>query len=127
MQYGGFSPVRLQGRFIRRGLPPRHIKPWRAVCVRPSCSSLSSSFSSYCAEETLRFCAPPFKRPSSLCPRGPRSNLALLSRSSTLNCPHPPHSPSRHSFPACQVICGVSAVQQLPGVVRGRVVRGVLT
>src|SRR2546430_11238040 len=25
MPYGGFSAVRLQGRFVRRGLPPRHI------------------------------------------------------------------------------------------------------
>src|SRR5207253_8537082 len=41
-----FFPVRLQGRFVRRGLPPRHIKPCRAVCVRPSCSPLSSSLPS---------------------------------------------------------------------------------
>jgi hypothetical protein len=44
MPYGGFSPVRLQGRFIRRGLPTRHPEQCCAVCVRPSCPPLASSF-----------------------------------------------------------------------------------
>src|SRR5438046_7897729 len=37
MPYGGFSPVRLQGRFIRQGLPLRHRQQCRVVCVHPSC------------------------------------------------------------------------------------------
>jgi len=46
----GFPSVRLQGRFIGRGLPTRHPEQCCAVCVRPSCPPLASPFSSYCAE-----------------------------------------------------------------------------
>jgi hypothetical protein len=68
--YGGFSPVRLQGRPVRRRLP--------AQC---STRSLHSSFvlsaainsTSVLSRSRLLGEAPPFERPSSLYPRGPRS------------------------------------------------------
>jgi hypothetical protein len=55
LPYGGFSPVRLQGRFIRRGLPLRHKQQCRVVCVHPSCPPLSSSVSSSCVEGRCAF------------------------------------------------------------------------
>ncbi len=55
MPYGGFSPVRLQGRFIRQGLPLRHRQQCRVVCVHPSCPPLPSSVSSSCVEGRCAF------------------------------------------------------------------------
>jgi len=48
-------PVRLQGRFIRHGLPLRHRQQRRVVCVHPSCPLLSSSVSSTCVEGRCAF------------------------------------------------------------------------
>ena len=71
--YGGFSPVRLQGRCIRRGLPG---------CTRSSPAvGLPSPFvhlayrvcSPFCAGERAAAGAPPFERLPPLYPRGPRS------------------------------------------------------
>ena len=79
--YGGFSPVRLQGRPVRRRLP--------AQC---STRSLHSSFvlsaainsTSVLSRSRLLGEAPPFERPSSLYPRGPRSGAGY-------SVPHPHH------------------------------------
>jgi len=100
MPYGGFflstatrpvyrtGPSRATPRAVLRGLRPSFVP---SACI--------AVFLVLC-RGALRAWAPPFKRPSPLYARGPRSNPALLSRSSTLIWPHPPHSPSRHSFPA---------------------------
>jgi hypothetical protein len=48
-------PVRLQGRFIRQGLPLRHRQQCRVVCVHPSCPPLPSSVSSSCVEGRCAF------------------------------------------------------------------------
>jgi hypothetical protein len=79
--YGGFSPVRLQGRSIRRRLP--------AQCGTRSLHSsfvLSAAINSTSVLSRSRLLgeAPPFKRPSSLYPRGPRSGAGY-------SVPHPHH------------------------------------
>src|SRR5262249_47569614 len=48
---------------------------------------------------------PPLKRQlSSLNPRGPRSGRVMLSRPSSLNRPHPPHSQAHRNFTAWRLI-----------------------
>src|SRR5467141_1449301 len=85
MPYGGFYPVRLQGRVIGRGLPTRHLEQCCTVCVRPSCPPLASSFSSYCAEGR---CALEHNRSSGLHrlagPIRPTRHLATVSLPSRL-------------------------------------------
>ena len=64
--YGGFSPVRLQGRKFRRGLPSK------LVCQRPSCSLLPSWFPALCqgrcASEHLRASGLDRSTPGALAP-----------------------------------------------------------
>lgn len=55
MPYGGFSPVRLQGRFIRQDLRLQHREQCRVVCVHPSYPPLPSSGSSSCVEGRCAF------------------------------------------------------------------------
>jgi hypothetical protein len=66
LPYGGFSPVRLQGRNFKRGLPSM------LVCHRPSCSLLSSQFPALCqgrwAYEHLRASGPLRSTPGALAP-----------------------------------------------------------
>ena len=47
MPYGGFSPVRLQGRYIRQGLPDRvrDLLRMMSVCLRPSYTKLNALLS----------------------------------------------------------------------------------
>jgi hypothetical protein len=112
MPYGGFSPIRLQGRRVSRGLPEvRQIDQHpTAVCLRPSCRLRQHTFLAQ-----SRGIAPvqQHRRASGFAalPQGPslRSGLCCPSPSS-LNRPHPPRSPTRRNFPAAQVICDVFAV-----------------
>jgi hypothetical protein len=95
--YGGFSPVRLQGRTIRRGLPSR------LVCHRPSCSLLPACFLALCqgrcAYEHLRASG------STALPQGPslRSGLFCPGPSSLIR-PHPPHSRAQPDFTVLRLI-----------------------
>jgi hypothetical protein len=76
--YGGFSPVRFQGRFIKRGLPVD--REFFASCgLRPPFVPLASqrcilalSRGTWCAG------APPCERPLPLYPRGPRSGPSYV-------------------------------------------------
>src|SRR6266702_4988700 len=81
--YGGFSPVRLQGRTLRQGLPSS------LVCHCPSCSLLSPCVP--CSVSgTMCLRALPCKRSSAL-PQGPSLQTGLCCHGlSSLNRPHPP-------------------------------------
>src|SRR5215469_18924975 len=70
----------------------------RLVCLRPSCTSLSVRRILDLSRGVQCAGAPPFKRPSPLYPRGPRSSRVMLSRPSTLNWPHAPHSLAHPDF-----------------------------
>jgi len=70
----GFSPVRLEGRYIRQCLPVD--REFFATCGLPS--ALRAPRCLYrripdLSRGTRCACAPPFKRPLPLYPRGPRS------------------------------------------------------
>jgi hypothetical protein len=117
--YGGFSPVRLQGWRIRRDLPRTSIglsllpayPDLRSVCRRPSCFSVDppkvgSVDAMYCT--AMRWNAPP--TPGALAPVG-----FMLSRPSSLNRPHPPHSRAHRNFTALRLICDASAVRERLG------------
>ena len=71
--YGGFSPVRLQGRFVRRRLPVD--SEFFASCgLHPSFVHLASLRLILVRSRGTRGAGtPPFKRPLPLYPRGPRS------------------------------------------------------
>jgi hypothetical protein len=64
--YGGFSPVRLQGRTVRRGLPSG------LVCHRPSCPLLPSLFPCSVSEMDA-LVSTSVRADLPLYPRGPRS------------------------------------------------------
>jgi hypothetical protein len=101
--YGGFSPVRLKGWNIRRGLPRFR------VCLRPSCGLPPSRFPAQCQGRWVSS-APPCERFSAL-PQGPslRSGLCCPGPSS-LNWPHAPHSPAHPDFAARRFIQDAFAV-----------------
>ena len=69
LPYGGFSPVRLQGRNIRRGLPNHRF----AIVLR----ALSSIMHPCSVSGAMCLGAPPCER-SSLYPSGPRSGLGYV-------------------------------------------------
>ena len=66
ISYGGFSPVRLQGRTVRRGLPSG------LVCHRPSCPLLPSSIPCSVSEMDA-LVSTSVRADLPLYPRGPRS------------------------------------------------------
>jgi len=75
--YGGFSPVRLQGRYIRQGLPVRrslHVARFASVLHAPRCIHLIPVL----YRGTLRAEASPFEQPLLLYPRGPRSETGSV-------------------------------------------------
>ncbi len=110
MPYGGFSPVRLQGRPIRRGLPARRPRvaphglrpPFVPTACKPRISGLCR-----------RRCAHEHRRSSGYAalPQGPslRSGLCCPGPSS-LSRPHPPHSQAHHDFAALRFIRDAFAV-----------------
>ena len=59
--------------------------------------------------------APPCERHTSLYSRGPRSGRVMLSRPSTLNRPHPPHSRAQPNFIAQRLIWAAFAVRERLG------------
>jgi hypothetical protein len=73
LPYGGVSPVRLEGRYFRRGLPADACSSRRAVCVRPACTSLPVRLILVLSRGARCAGTPPFKRHLPLYPRGPRS------------------------------------------------------
>ena len=78
LPYGEFSPVRLQGRYVRRGLPNRLAHIVASLGLLPS--FVLSAFIVVIlglSRGTSRAGAPPFERPSPLYPRGPRSGPAF--------------------------------------------------
>src|SRR3954454_8623421 len=119
--YGGFSPVRLEGWPIRRGLPGRQrLKP--APGMRLLTAGLPSPFVHLRSERLPRTApgrrpddAPPWRvgRPP---PQGPslRSGLCCPGPSS-LNRPHPPHSPAHRDFTAGRLIRDAFAVRERRG------------
>jgi hypothetical protein len=71
--YGGFSPVRLQGRLIRQRLPvTRWVCIAYPVCLRPSCIQLQTVIPARCRETSARFYTA-IRAALPLYPRGPRS------------------------------------------------------
>jgi hypothetical protein len=101
--YGGFSPVRLQGRTIRRGLPSG------LVCHRPSYSLLPSCFPALCqgrcAYKHLRASGP------AALPQGPSLRSGLFCPGpSSLRRPHPPHSRAHPDFTVSRLIRDALAV-----------------
>jgi hypothetical protein len=117
--YGEFSSVRLEGWRIRRDLPGTSFSlsllpaytARHSVCLRPSCFSVDppkvgSVDAMYCT--TMRWNAPP--TPGVLAPV-----RVMLSRPSTLNRPHPPHSRAHRTFTARRLICDASAVRERLG------------
>jgi hypothetical protein len=75
---GEFSPVRLEGRYIRRAFPSTAICSRRAVCLRPSCTPPPVTLYPRSMSRSAVRCTPPFKRPRSLYPRGPRSGPSYV-------------------------------------------------
>jgi hypothetical protein len=71
--YGGFSPVRLQGRYFRRGLPGSRALP-SAGLPSPFVPIAYHVESPHCVRETWCASAPPLERLRPLYPRGPRSS-----------------------------------------------------
>ena len=104
--YSGFSPVRLKGWNIGRGLPRCR------VCLRPSCGLPPSRFPAQCQGRWVNS-TPPCERFSAL-PQGPslRSGLCCPSPSS-LNWPHAPHSQAHPDFAARRFIRDIFAVPDL--------------
>jgi hypothetical protein len=101
--YGGFSPVRLQGRTIRRSLPST------LVCHRLSCSLLPSEFPALCQGR----CAYKHLRASgqAALPQGPSLRSGLFCPGpSTLIRPHPPHSRAHPDFAVWRLIRDAFAV-----------------
>src|SRR5215472_7155883 len=75
--YGGFSPVRLQGRYIRLGLPVRRslrVARFASVLHAPRCMHLIPVL----CRGTVRAEASPFEQPLLLYPRGPRSETGSV-------------------------------------------------
>ena len=70
--YGGFSPVRLQGRYFRRGLPGSRGLPTGRFAIALRAHRLSRLLPVLC-RGTWCACAPPLERLLPLYPRGPRS------------------------------------------------------
>ena len=71
--YGGFSPVRFQGRYIRRAFLSITSSSHRAVCLRPSCISLpETSYPRTESRDAVRGCTT-VQRLLPLYPRDPRS------------------------------------------------------
>ena len=101
--YGGFSPVRLQGRNFRRSLPST------LVCHRLSCSLLPSEFPALCQGR----CAYKHLRASgqAALPQGPSLRSGLFCPGpSTLIRPHPPHSRAHPDFTVSRLIRDAFAV-----------------
>ena len=103
--YGGFSPIRLQGRTVRRGLP--------------NDISLPSPFVLFCYHRDSLLCvrgnglmSTSVQADPPALPQGPslRSGLCCPGPSS-LNRPHVPHWPTRRNFPALRVMCPAFAVR----------------
>ena len=72
LPYGGFSPVRLQGRYVRQGPPVRRnprVDQFAVVLRAPRCPRLIRVL----CRGTVRAGAPSFERLLPLYPRGPRS------------------------------------------------------
>src|SRR6516225_11245046 len=107
MPQGGFSPLRLEGWLFRRDLPGTSISlsllpaytDLRSVCRRPSCFSVDPLKS----DRSTRCTAPPCGGLFHL-PQGPSLRSGLLSRPSSLNRPHPPHSRAHPNFIALRLI-----------------------
>ena len=68
--YGGFSPVRLQGRCFSLPVPTHPSR--RSVCLRPSCSPLSSSDPRSVPGDVARW-STSVRAASAALPQGPRS------------------------------------------------------
>jgi hypothetical protein len=110
--YGGFSPVRFQGRYIRRAFLSITSSSHRAVCLRPSCISLPvSSYPRAESRDELRSCTTVQTATAAL-PQGPslRSGLCCPGPSS-LNWSHAPHSQAQPDFAARRLIRAVLAVR----------------
>ena len=101
--YGGFSPVRLQGRTIRRGLPSV------LVCHHPSYSLLPSVLPAL--GPGRRACEHLRASGSAALLQGPslRSGLCCPGPSSLIR-PHPPHSQAHLDFTASRFIPDALAV-----------------
>jgi hypothetical protein len=103
---GGFSPVRLQGRNFKHGLPTD------VVCLRPSCPLLPPFTPALCqgqrAYKHLRASGP------AALPQGPslRSGLCCPDPS-TLNRPHPPRLQAHSDFAVSRFIRNAIAVHAL--------------
>ncbi len=108
--YGGFSPVRLQGWHLRRGLPLR-----RLMTASPG---LRPSFVSPATERVARSMSRPSARygtairaANAALPQGPSLRSGLFCPGpSTLMRPHPPHSRARRHFAALRLIGDAFAV-----------------
>src|ERR1700680_2344972 len=84
--YGEFSPVRLQGRNIRQGLPSE------LVCHRPSCPPCCHHCSLLCVRGDALGCTS-VRAVSTALPQGPSLPSGLCCPGpSSLSRPHPPHS-----------------------------------
>ena len=120
--YGGFSPIRLEGWHVRRGLPKHHqIKPapgihWSIFGLRPPFVHLVVGFGdpAQCrAEDSIVHRLGGWGRPP---PQGPSlwSELCCLGPSS-LTRPHPPHPRAHRDFTAWRLIRDAFAVRERRG------------
>jgi hypothetical protein len=111
LPYGGFSSLRLQGRYLRQGLPDGAQTPRRSVCLRPSCSPLAAFLLRSVSEDATRL-RTSVRATSVALPQGPslRSELFCLGPS-TLNRPHPPHLWAHPDFTALRLIRDALAVR----------------
>jgi hypothetical protein len=111
LPYGGFSPVRFQGRYFRRAFLSTTSASCRAVCIRPSCTPLpvppnprteSRGAVRWCTTVQVAIAALPqgSSLQSGLCCPGP----------SSLNRPHAPHSPAQRDFAVQRFIRAALAV-----------------
>ena len=118
MPQGGFSPLRLEGWLFRRDLPDTSVSlsllpaytALRSVCRRPSCFNIDPLK----VGSVDAITAPPCGGLLHL-PQGPSLRSDLLSRPSSLNRPHPPHSRAHRNFTARRLICDASAVRERLG------------
>jgi hypothetical protein len=112
--YGAFSPVRLQGRLVRQGLPVRRsprVDQFAFVLRAPRCPRLIPVL----CRGTWRAETPPFERLLPALPQGPSLRSGFFCPGpSTLNRPHPPHSQAHPDFTAQRLIRDVFAVHTSP-------------
>jgi hypothetical protein len=111
LPFGGFSPVRFQGQYFRRAFLSTTSSSRRAVCIRPSCTSLPVSPNPRSMSRgAVRWCTT-VQAANAALPQGSSLQSGLCCPGpSSLNRPHAPHSPAQPDFAAQRFIRAALAV-----------------